>query len=296
MISPEAAWLTLDMLAGNPPPDRGFRGDWTLEGAAIPWKTGTSNGFRDAWAAGLLGEQVLVVWVGHADSRGDPALIGREAAGPLFFALVEALRAERGDLGPGPARPRALVQVPLCALSGALPTSACPRKQRGWFWPGVSPIAPCEVHRRIAVALGTGKRVCRGYRGATRTEVHEFWASDLLHIFAQAGLPRRQPPPSDPGCTLDALAAIGSPPQIVSPVRALTYDARASGGEAVIPLVVAADADVRRVSWFLGDQLLGETDPRKPLLWGAVPGKFVVRAVDDHGRSASRELLVGMEK
>jgi penicillin-binding protein 1C len=183
----------------------------------------------------------------------------------------------------------------VCALSGGLPTDACPLTRRAWFWPGVSPVRPCEVHRKVAVDLASGRRVCSGTRGATRVEVDEFWPSDLLRIFAQAGLPRRLPPASEAGCSLDALAATGHPPEIVSPVRGVTYAARLSGGEAFVPLMATADADVRRISWFLGGQLLGESDPRQPYLWPATAGDYLVRAVDDHGRSSSRSLAVGLE-
>jgi penicillin-binding protein 1C len=217
-------------------------------------------------------------------------------AGPLFFQLAEALRAERGGFGGGLARPKSLVRVPLCALTGGLPTEACPRTRRGWFWPGVSPVAPCDVHRRVRVDPATGRRLCRGSTGPAKLEVDEFWPSDLLRIFAEAGVPRRQPPAPEPGCSLDGLAASGLAPQIVSPMKAVTYAVRVSGGEASIPLVAAADADVRKVSWFLGDRLLGESSPREPLFWSAEPGRFTVRAVDDHGRSDSRELVVALEK
>jgi penicillin-binding protein 1C len=299
LLSPEACWMTLDMLSGNPPPGQGFRSEWTLADHPIPWKTGTSNGFRDAWAVGVLGDHVLVVWVGHPDGHGDPTLVGREVAGPLFFALADALRAERVSFGEGLARPRSLVKVPVCALSGALTTDACPLQRRAWFWPGVSPVRACEVHRKVVVDLATGRRVCRGTRAAgrasTRVEVDEFWPSDLLRIFAQAGLPRRLPPAPDPECSLDALAATGDPPEIVSPVRGVTYVARLTGGEAFVPLMATADADVRKISWFLGGQMLGESDPREPYLWPAAAGDYVVRAVDDHGRSTSRNLAVGLE-
>jgi penicillin-binding protein 1C len=187
------------------------------------------------------------------------------------------------------------VQVPVCALSGALPTEACPLKRKAWFWPGVSPVRACDVHRKVAVEAGTGRRACRGTPGPIRTEVDEFWPSDLLRIFEEAGLPRRRPPLPAPGCSLDALAATGVPPEIVSPMRAVTYAARISEGEALVPLLATADADVRKISWFLGDRLLGESDPREAFLWPAPAGDYVVRAVDDHGRAASRDLKVGLQ-
>ncbi|MEC8250110.1 MAG: penicillin-binding protein 1C [Planctomycetota bacterium] len=58
------------------------------------WKSGTSSGHRDAWALGHNGEFAIGFWVGHFHGEGDPAFVGREAAGPLladaFTRLVPA--------------------------------------------------------------------------------------------------------------------------------------------------------------------------------------------------------------
>src|SRR5262249_427555 len=80
LLSPEASYLVLDMLRTNPRP-----GDETTASSArrrtpIAWKTGTSFGFRDAWAAGIVGRYALGVWVGNFDGTANPALVGREAA------------------------------------------------------------------------------------------------------------------------------------------------------------------------------------------------------------------------
>jgi penicillin-binding protein 1C len=79
-------------------------------------------------------------------------------------------------------------------------------------------------------------------------------------------------------------------------MKAVTYAVRLSGGDSSIPLIAAADGDVRELTWFIGDRLLGKALPRAPLLWTPEPGRFVVRAVDDHGRSDSRDLVVTLEK
>jgi penicillin-binding protein 1C len=91
LLSPEASYLVLDMLRTNPRPgDDGRIASARRSGVA--WKTGTSFGFRDAWAVGVGGRFALGVWVGNFDGTPNPAFIGREAAGPLFFRIVDALR------------------------------------------------------------------------------------------------------------------------------------------------------------------------------------------------------------
>ncbi|WP_443938997.1 penicillin-binding protein 1C [Pedobacter sp. MW01-1-1] len=57
----------------------------------IAWKTGTSFGFRDAWAIGLNPQYVVCVWVGNADGEGRPGLTGIETAAPILFDLFKLL-------------------------------------------------------------------------------------------------------------------------------------------------------------------------------------------------------------
>lgn len=59
---------------------------------AIAWKTGTSYGFKDAWAIGLNTKYVVGVWVGNADGEGRPELVGVKAAAPLLFDIFEQLK------------------------------------------------------------------------------------------------------------------------------------------------------------------------------------------------------------
>ena len=57
----------------------------------VAWKTGTSFGFRDAWAIGLTPNYVVCVWVGNADGEGRPGLVGIEAAAPVLFDIFKLL-------------------------------------------------------------------------------------------------------------------------------------------------------------------------------------------------------------
>jgi penicillin-binding protein 1C len=61
---------------------------------SIAWKTGTSYGFKDAWAIGCSNEYVVGVWVGNADGEGRPGLVGVKAAAPLMFRIFDLLPGE----------------------------------------------------------------------------------------------------------------------------------------------------------------------------------------------------------
>lgn len=290
LFSPEAAHMTLDILQGAPRPDAGWRREWVKEGVPLAWKTGTSWGFRDAWAAGVLGRWVAVVWVGEFDGRGNPAFVGVEAAAPLLFSLADALRADGVPLErETPWTPAGLARVPVCALSGAVPGPHCPHRAETLYIPGRSPFARCEVHRQVLVDRRTGLRACPGAEGA-EARVYEFWPSDLARLFARAGVGRREPPSEDPACGLDGAAARGRPPEISAPAAGLTLVRRP--GADPVPLAAVTDAGARELHWFAGGAYLGRVPAGEALDWSPAPGRWLLRAVDDAGRSASVEVSV----
>ncbi|MQX36489.1 penicillin-binding protein 1C [Roseospira navarrensis] len=91
VLSPAAAWQVRSVLA-DAPPATGFAPDAaTRGGRTVAFKTGTSYGFRDAWAVGLDGGHIIGVWVGRADGTPVPGHIGRDTAAPLMRALFDLL-------------------------------------------------------------------------------------------------------------------------------------------------------------------------------------------------------------
>jgi penicillin-binding protein 1C len=294
LLSAEASYITRDMLRQNPRPDAGSQP--ASRPLPVAWKTGTSWAFRDAWSAGIVGPYVLVVWLGNFDGSSNPALIGVEAAAPLFFDIVDGLQAARVDLAE-PARqwPINIKRVEVCRASGDLPNAWCPQRGMTWFIPGKSPIRISTVHRAIALDRATGRPACGRFDPSTmRTEVFEFWPSDLAQVFVQAGIPRRRPPAGhDCGGAQDWL---GSAPSITSPYRATRYTMRLSHPDQVnLSLAATVDADVSKVFWFVGNTFIGSADAGKALTWTPDrTGQFRLSVVDDHGRSDEREIEVAV--
>lgn len=294
LLSPEAAFITRDMLRQNPRPDAGAL--FATRGPPVYWKTGTSWGFRDAWSAGLVGPYALVVWMGNFDGSSNPALIGVEAAAPLFFDIVDGLQAAHVDLAEPPRQwPLDIKRVQICRASGDLPNTWCPQRGDTWFIPGKSPIRISTVHRAVAIDRATGQAACGPFNPQTmQMEVFEFWPSDLARVFTQAGMPRRRPPPRS-DCT-GAQAWLGSPPSIISPYRATRYTMRLSHPEQVsLNLTATVDADVSRLYWFAGGSYIGDSAVGDPMAWTPPhAGRFRLSVVDDHGREDAREIEVAV--
>jgi penicillin-binding protein 1C len=291
LLSPEASFITLDMLRHNPRPGEDGslapRGRWP-----IAWKTGTSWGFRDAWSAGIVGPYILVVWIGDFEAQGNPSFVGADAAAPLFFRIADALNLQKPDETMEPPEPPSGVsRVAVCAESGDLPNKYCPQTVETWYIPGKSPIRVSQLHRAVVIDIGTGLPACPPYApNATRQEIFEFWPSDMMKLFREAGMPRRKAP-AIPDCAVDDASGM---PKIATPLRGVTYTLRHKSGAQTIPLEASTEADVDSVFWFDGAALIA----RSAVTHGAIPwtpaadGMHLIRVIDDHGRTAERDVSV----
>ena len=96
VLSPVAAWYVTDILKDAPPPPN-------TRGGAIAYKTGTSYGYRDAWAVGYDGRHVVAVWVGRPDAASTPGLMGRLAAAPILFDAFTRIAERRTPFASAPA-------------------------------------------------------------------------------------------------------------------------------------------------------------------------------------------------
>ncbi|CAM3874288.1 penicillin-binding protein 1C [Rheinheimera salexigens] len=288
VLSKEAAFLTLDMLRQHAKPQAALLTKLTSS-TPVAWKTGTSYAFRDAWAVGLSGDYVLAVWLGNFNGDSNPNLVGRSAAGPLFFQILDlldispttnkALFTATADLN--------LRQVPLCQRSGDLPNKYCPQTELGWFIPGVSPIKLSKVHRAVPVDIISGKRACFHQPGKTKLDVYEFWPSDVNRSFINAGIILRQPPDFGQACT-GLSPVVSTMPAIRSPQADLVYQLGASAEQRKIALQASFDGDVSQAHWFANNRYLATVKPGETFFWTAQAGRYQLRVVDDLGGVDSR--------
>jgi penicillin-binding protein 1C len=95
LIEPVAAWYVGNVLLGSPPPEN-------AAGGRIAFKTGTSYGYRDAWAVGFDGKRTIGVWAGRPDGAPVPGLAGRVAAAPILFDAFAQLPESLEPLPPAP--------------------------------------------------------------------------------------------------------------------------------------------------------------------------------------------------
>ncbi len=134
LMSPGAAYITRQMLSRPLPGREGI--SRLSAGLPVAWKTGTSYGFRDAWALGIMGDFIVGVWVGRPDGSPSPGQYGAVTAVPLLEQVLESLPlAGNGSAGEG--MPDTVKQQTICWPSGLAEDpqmpGACQVRHRAWI-------------------------------------------------------------------------------------------------------------------------------------------------------------------
>ncbi len=122
VLNPAASWFTFEAMVEVSRPDAEANWQTFSSSSKIAWKTGTSFGFRDAWAIGTDPRYVVAVWVGNADGEGRPGLTGIDAAAPILFDIFSRLPKGRWFNPPYDE----MKEVAICPLSGHRASSLCP--------------------------------------------------------------------------------------------------------------------------------------------------------------------------
>lgn len=291
LLSPEAAFMALDILRDTVPPGGSAAAD-TLP-LPVYWKTGTSDGLRDAWSVGVFGHYALAVWVGDFRGGRRGQYVGIVSAAPLFFDLMRATAAREHaqDELETKAAHLHLARSLACTDTGDVDSPFCTSRAPVWLIPGISPIKPTGIYRRMLVNHETGELACRFMPGRTEYRVVQFWPSELMQVFSQAGIVKEPPPSWERGCDAAAGAQAALRPRIISPARGVGYRVR-PGADNRLPLKAALDGGARSVFWFVNNVPLGQASSGETLLWTLKPGRFTVRVVDDAGNADSRVVTV----
>lgn len=165
LMSEGAAFIVREILETGGQPGRPFQ----EQPRRLAWKTGTSFGFRDAWAIGVTGQYTVGVWVGRPDGTPNPGHFGANTAAPLLHEMLAVLPPDRQ-----PPRPRpdsvspAAVCWPLGLRAEATPPALCLEQRSAWLLQNTAPPTlpdrldpspllqklPCGERLRWPLALG----------------------------------------------------------------------------------------------------------------------------------------------
>ncbi len=167
----------------------------------IAWKTGTSYGFRDAWAVGLNGKYIVAVWVGNADGEGRPELTGTGAAAPLMFSVFNLLSEKKWF-----AKPTSdMESIKVCKESGCKASEICPDASMQLMPRGAQKTLMCKYHKLIHLDASEKYRVNSDcYLVSEMKDVPWFVITPTQEFFyKQHNAFYKVLPDYLPGCTID---------------------------------------------------------------------------------------------
>ena len=293
ILTPEAFFITLDMLARQSTPTKNipFARKQT-ETLRHYWKTGTSSSFRDAWTAGIFGDFVLVVWVGNFDGTPNNAFSGAKAAAPIYFSLAETIEKYYAANG-APLHNNNFMrdnlnisEIEMCDGVGGLAGKYCPKTVRAYFIPGKSPIETSSVYRAVPIDNATGLRACTYDAATTHMAVFEFWDAEYLDMFRRAGITRNTPPPFMPGCDLDDIVETRAAPVITSPLDGTRAVIISDKNHEPVAFQAVSDMPAAKIFWFLDDEMIGTSVSGQTFTHPVSIGTHTVRITDEMGGGA----------
>ncbi len=287
-FSPGAAWLTHQALSRRDRPDLPMRRLVAAPPARIAWKTGTSYGRRDAWAAGSGPRMTVVVWLGNLDNAPSVDLVGAETAAPILFDILEAL--ERGAPATRSPMPRDLRPVVTCAYSGCVPGPGCRERSTDLALASRVPTKPCPFHVVMDVDLDTGLALNPTCRANRRWESRAFvtWPPAVRRWLTGQHLRLPEPPDLDASCEVAAARA----PRIVMPPNGQTLLLVPGLSPQAQQVPLEATGTGRRIAWFVNGEYLATTAASERAWWTPSPGEHRIVATDETGATARRTLTV----
>ena len=248
-----ALWYTFEALKEVNRPDEI---DWKLIRSVrkAAWKTGTSYGFRDAWAVGVTPDYAVGVWCGNADGHGVAGMTGAKTAGPVLFDLLNLLPPtadwfeEPLDGG---------VWLDVCKQSGMLRSQDCP-----------------DYERVLLPAQAQESDVCPYHKDGT------FRLPPAMEWYYKAYHPEYEVRP----VTRDAARMEFLYPE---PGSVLTLPRQLDGSEGGAVFQAVHRDPAATLYWHLDDTYLGETRLIHQMRLSPAPGKHTVTVVDGDGNSVS---------
>lgn len=288
-FTPEAAAITFDVMKGLARPSSQI--GWTGFSSAkqLAWKTGTSFGFKDAWAIGLTDRYVVGVWVGNSDGEGRPGLTGVGAAAPVLFDVVAVLN----DSYTRPISTSESIEVEVCAESGYPATERCKHTKKV-FMPDVEIKAgPCPYHKKVFLDSTRQYQVLPDcYPVDQRCYDNYFVLPPALEWFYKKHSVLYRPLPAlYPRCASahpDDLMAFVYPK---SDAR-VTIPIGIKGDRQQVVFEIAHRNPDKTIYWTLNDTFLGQTRWVHQMPIDVEKGSYVLRCVDEDGVELSRKIVV----
>ncbi|MBB4814536.1 penicillin-binding protein 1C [Pseudomonas rhodesiae] len=302
LLSPGAAWIVRRILSGQARPDRDPRAE-LVQRPVLAWKTGTSYGFRDAWAIGVGPRYLIGIWIGRPDGTPVPGQFGLASAAPLMLQVHDVLTnrdSQRGISAPVKVVPANVGVAAICWPLGQ-PMSRtdpnCRRQRFAWTLDNTTPPTLQALDQPLSVGLmenvwvnAKGLRVDAHCPGAQARNI-ALWPAPLEPWLPRAERREARIPAADPDCPPPALAA-SSPLSIVG-VREGDQLRLPAGSQQALQLKLSALGGSGRRWWFLNGAPLGDSANQDSINASFERlGRYQLSVLDEAGQTARLEFSV----
>ena len=254
----------------------------------LSWKTGTSFGFRDAWAVGVNPEYVIGVWVGNADGEGRPGLIGVRAAAPILFEVASLVRTDARFYMPK----EELSAVAVCRKSGYRASSICPEIDTVYVARAGEKTEVCPYHRLVNLDRAGKFRVDSECESVSRMRIEPWFVLSPVQewYYARTHSDYKKLPPYRADCQRGQDDVM----EMIYPQRGLRVFIPKDLGGVVRGVVfeMAHREPSTLVYWHIDDQFLGTTRYHHQLEVNVAPGRHTLYLVDAKGNSLRQSFVV----
>ncbi|WP_338512544.1 peptidoglycan glycosyltransferase PbpC [Pseudomonas trivialis] len=302
LLSPGSAWIVRRILSGQARPDRDPRAE-LVQRPALAWKTGTSYGFRDAWAIGVGPRYLIGVWIGRPDGTPVPGQFGLASAAPLMLQVHDVLAnrdSQRGISAPVKPVPANVGVAAICWPLGQPMSRSdpnCRRQRFAWTLDNTTPPTLQALDQPLSVGLketvwvnAKGLRVDAHCPGAVARDI-ALWPAPLEPWLPKVERREARIPAADPGCPPPALAA-ASPLSIVG-VREGDQLRLPAASQQTLRLKLSALGGSGRRWWFLNGAPLGDSANQDSINAGFDRlGRYQLSVLDEAGQTARLEFSV----
>jgi penicillin-binding protein 1C len=302
LLSPGSAWIVRRILSGQARPDRDPRAE-LVQRPVLAWKTGTSYGFRDAWAIGVGPRYLIGIWIGRPDGTPVPGQFGLASAAPLMLQVHDVLinrDSQRGISAPVQPVPLNVGVAAICWPLGQPMSRSdpnCRRQRFAWTLDGTTPPTLQAADQPLGVGLlekvwvnAKGLRVDAKCPGAQARDI-ALWPAPLEPWLPRIERREARLPANDPECPGPALAA-GAPLSIVG-VREGDRLRRPAASQELLRLKLSALGGSGRRWWFVNGEPLGESANQDSINASFERlGPYQLSVLDEGGQTARVEFSV----
>ncbi len=245
----------------------------------VAWKTGTSYGFRDAWAVGCTPEYVVLVWVGNADGVGRPGVIGSQAAAPILFDLFNLLPSTTWFKAPEDE----LIPTAICSESGYRAGRHCNTIDTLFISQTCKEATGCPFHKPIFLNADKTLRVNRSCDPDPHP-VSWFELPPLQTWYFQKSNPQhRSIPDWKPGCS-DISNEVDFAILFPQDGGVVYLPKDIESGQQPLAMKVVNNGLGNLMHWHLDDEFIGTTDGIHELEYAVPPGEHELIVVNQSGQ------------